>query len=90
MNAKKLLKLRDHWHYTAIGESHRDSSTIAQDTATALNETLEYKRQVNELKNVLADIICEVESSLAGNFLVNDCHLAKNLNQFKAVLVRRK
>lgn len=56
MSIKKILKLRDHWHYTAIGESHRESANIAQETAEALNVVLKSKKLVRELKSELANI----------------------------------
>jgi hypothetical protein len=43
MSTKKILKLRDHWYYTAIGESHRESANIARETAAALDIVLKSK-----------------------------------------------
>ena len=45
MVTKKIMKLRNHWYYTAIGESHRDSSVICRDTAAALDEIFEHHRR---------------------------------------------
>jgi len=90
MNTKKIIKLRDHWHYTAIGESHRESAGIARDTAVALNGVLKINHQANKLRDTLSSMICEVEGMLAGGILTSECYLTKNLGNFKAVLRDQK
>jgi hypothetical protein len=90
MKNKKIIKLRDHWHYTAIGESHRESANIARDTAVALNGVLKIKHQANELRDTLSNMICEVEEMLANGILTSECYLTKNLGSFKAALREQK
>jgi hypothetical protein len=90
MNTKKILKLRNHWRYTAIGESHRESSVITNDTSVALNAALKSERRIIILKNALVEIVNEVEELLSCKALKNNCLLAKKLGHFKTVLEGRK
>jgi hypothetical protein len=86
MNTQKIIELRDHWHYTAIGESHRESADIARDTAVALNGVFKIKHQANDLRYALSNMISEVEGMLASGILTSECYLTKNLGNFKAAL----
>jgi hypothetical protein len=88
MSTQNIIELRDHWHYTSIGESHRESANIARDTAETLNKALKMKHQANELRDILSNMICEVEGMLASGLLTGECYLAKNLRNYKEALCK--
>ena len=75
MTARQILKLRDHYHFTAQGESWVPAIKLNLQTSKALEEAFLEKKKSKKLIGMLSNIISDIEQLLTAEDLVLNASL---------------